>query len=128
MAIQVSSQGNLQLILNLVQGEYFRDLDVDLIFLCLLKLIFKFPSVLLRPRNYLGFHKTPVIIFLKSCDLAFSDRIFLIVFNPYDVFQVIGTVISSNFNRLLRYHIINAIISILIDKDVMKLVLEDVYK
>jgi hypothetical protein len=128
MAIQASSQGNLQLILNLVQGEYFRDLDVDLIFFCLLKLILKFPSVLLRPRNYLGFHKTAVIIFLKSCDLAFSDRIFLIVFNLYHVFQVIWTVISSNFNRLLRYHIINAIISILIDKDVMKLVLEDVYK
>jgi hypothetical protein len=70
----------------------------------------------------------PVIIFLKSCDLAFSDRIFLIVLNLYHVFQVIWTVISSNFNRLLRYHIINAIISILIDKDVMKLVLEDVYK
>jgi hypothetical protein len=66
MTIQVSSQGNLQLILNLVQGEYFRDLDVDLIFLCLLKLIFKSPSVLLRPRNLFGFSKNARYNFLEK--------------------------------------------------------------
>jgi len=61
--------------------------------------------------------------------LAFSDRIFPIVIHPNDFFQVMSRDISNDvIGFLFGYQIVNAYIIVLLDKDVMKLVLEDVYK
>ena len=127
MAFQVGSQGNVHLLFNILFSEDIRDLKFDLIYFMLLNLIYKFASIwLLNPRYDKCLHVMLVIIDTVSCDLTFSDWFVRVVFHSNDIIIVILS-ISINFNvSQLRYHIVDDHFFLFLDKDVMKLILEDV--
>jgi len=131
MFIPVGYQLNVQLISNLSPDEGFRDMKVDLIILNLLNFIFEFdlqPFLLCLPRYFKDIHAIVEFNAVASCDLAFSDRVELIVIHPNDVFQAIFREVSTDFKTFLRSHILNNIFIFVRENNVMKLILEDVVK
>jgi hypothetical protein len=131
MVIPVGYQLNVQLISNLALDEGFRDMKVDLIILSLLYFIFEFdlqPFLLCLPRYFKDIHVIVEFTAVASCDLAFSDRVELVVIHPNDAFQAIFREVSTDFKTFLRSNILNNIFIAVRENNVMKLVLEDVVK
>ena len=65
-------------------------MKIDLIILSLLNIIIEFYETLFRlclPRYCKDIKVMLVITAVESCDLAFSDRGFLVVIHPHDAFQ-----------------------------------------
>jgi len=131
MVIPVGYQLNFQRISNLALDEGFRNMKIDLIILSLLNIIINFYATLFRlclPRYCKDIHVMVVINAEASCDLAFSDRGFLVVIHPNDAFQDIFREVSPDFRSNLGSHILNKILILARENNVMKLILEDVNK